>query len=111
MATSDRTAYYLRKYGITETEYQAILKDSNGVCWICRRPPKTRRLSVDHEHQRGEWKLRKLKHMAEIRTKVRGVLCSLCNRGLPKFRDNPELFERAALYLRTRPAQKVLTKR
>ena len=54
-----------RKYGITAKEYEALFKRQGGVCAICGRPPKTRRLHVDHCH----------------RTKVvRGLLCFRCNR-------------------------------
>jgi hypothetical protein len=55
-------------------------------CEICGRSPKDgRRLNVDHNHSTME---------------VRGLLCYTCNYGLPWFRDDPELLERAATYLR-----------
>lgn len=49
--------------GIAEYEYR--LKAQGGVCAICSKPPKRRRLCVDHNHRTG---------------KVRGLLCDLCNR-------------------------------
>jgi hypothetical protein len=73
-----------RTYGITIDQYNAMLEAQGGGCWICSRPPKKRRLCVDHNHKTGE---------------IRGLLCHLCNRGLAYYRDNPELFQRAALYL------------
>ena len=65
----------------------------NGVCAICKRPEKTidrkqnkfRRLAVDHCHNTD---------------KIRGLLCFECNTGIGKFKDNPQLIERAAEYIR-----------
>jgi hypothetical protein len=59
-----RSAYYKRTYGITIDEYDAQLAAQNGVCFICKAPPKTRKLSVDHNHATGE---------------VRKLLCQRCN--------------------------------
>ena len=61
-------AYRLRKsYGITMGEYNSMLESQGGVCKICGRYPKSRRLDIDHNHQTGE---------------IRGLLCHMCNRGL-----------------------------
>lgn len=58
------------------------LKASTKACVICGRKTK---LFVDHCH---------------ARLKVRGMLCLTCNSGLGYFRDDPELLEFAAAYLR-----------
>ena len=94
-----------RLYGITLAEYNRICTLSDGGCWICGSKPKTRRLHTDHKHAKGYKKLTP----AEKRLHVRGVLCAWCNAGLRKFRDQPQFFDRAAEYLRTYPAQKVLS--
>ncbi len=77
-----------KKYGITVVEYDSMLKAQCYVCWICRRPPKIRRLAVDHDHKK------------KGKESCRGLLCHRCNRGIQWFSDRPELLERAALYLR-----------
>ena len=38
-------------YGITLEEYNQILAEQGGVCAICKEPPGTIRLSVDHDHR------------------------------------------------------------
>jgi Recombination endonuclease VII len=73
------------RYGISSEEYNKIFKQQGGVCIICGLPPRKRSLHVDHNHETGE---------------IRGLLCHLCNVGLGHFRDNPDLLERAANYLR-----------
>jgi len=43
-------------------------------------------LSVDHNHLTGE---------------IRGLLCQRCNQGLGSFLENPEILNKAILYLKT----------
>lgn len=69
--------------GVTDAEYQALLTLQGGGCAICHRPPKTRRLHVDHDHATG---------------RVRGLLCHRCNRNLPTW-VTPEWLDRARDYL------------
>lgn len=94
----------LRNYGITVNEYESMLEDQGGVCWICQNPPKNNRLSVDHRHEKGE----KRRNPREKRPRVRGLLCWHCNLALGKFNDDPYLMRRAADYIETCPAQKRL---
>src|ERR1017187_3557095 len=80
----------LRKYGITADDYDRILSEQGGICALCGDPHGDRRryrLHVDHCHLSGV---------------VRGLLCSSCNFGIGHFGDDPERFERVALYLRAR---------
>jgi hypothetical protein len=81
----NREEHLKRRYGITVAQYDEMLANQNNVCWICKRPPKKKRLSVDHNHKTG---------------KVRGLLCYSCNyRLLPGAHEDPDVLLRAADYL------------
>lgn len=85
-----RDARLRRQYGIGASEFDAILHKQGGRCAICRATVgdgMNRPLYVDHCHKAGV---------------VRGLLCSSCNFGIGKFRDDPELLIKAADYLRGR---------
>lgn len=68
--------------GVISDELLAGIKATVTECVICGNEEP---LVVDHDHKTG---------------KVRGMLCNHCNRGLGHFRDDPELLEFAAQYLR-----------
>lgn len=75
------------KYGLTEEEYQQMLKAQRGRCAICRdtTPGAGQALFyVDHCH---------------ASEKVRGLLCHKCNTGLSNFKDKKHLLGRAIKYL------------
>lgn len=92
-------------YGLVEADYQQMLELQGGGCAGCGRPPKEdRRLDVDHKHQPGD----KKRQPWERASMVRGLLCHLCNRALGILRDNPEVLERLAAYLRNPPAATVV---
>lgn len=69
-----RASKYMSRYGITIEQYDAMFAAQGGVCAICDKPPKNRRLDVDHDHSTGQ---------------VRGLLCAPCNR-LVGFFENHE---------------------
>ncbi len=76
-----------KAYGITQLEYEGLLKSQNYRCAICSSDdPGTRvnRFSIDHCHKIG---------------KVRGLLCNSCNNGLGRFKDNVGILARAIGYL------------
>jgi hypothetical protein len=106
VARTARDSYLRRRYGITEAEYEAILKKQKGVCWICGKPPKKRRLHVDHLHVKRD------KHQLpeETRKRVRGLLCWACNGAIAKFRDDAQRLRKAAKYCDSWPAQRILKK-
>lgn len=64
-----------------------MIESQQGKCAICGDDQGDARwdtLSVDHDHETN---------------RVRGMLCSHCNRGLGHFRDDPELLLAVAAYL------------
>jgi hypothetical protein len=72
-------------YGISVEKYEHLYSEQSGKCAICSGDcPTGKRLSVDHDHETGE---------------VRGLLCSSCNNGLGRFKDDPELLRKAGDYL------------
>lgn len=82
---SERERHLKRKYGITLADYAELLKRQGGCCAICRRSePASKTLDVDHCHATG---------------RVRGLLCTSCNRMIGHSFDNPETLARAATYL------------
>jgi NMD protein affecting ribosome stability and mRNA decay len=73
------------KYNLSIEDYEALVQKQNGLCAICKQPPrgKMTRLSVDHDHTTGH---------------VRGLLCITCNRVLGFF-ENAEWHWAANAYL------------
>lgn len=56
----------LRRFGLTISQYDEMLKRQGGVCAVCGYPPRTRRLAVDHDHG--------------VSKRVRCLVCYNCNR-------------------------------
>lgn len=73
-------------YDITLADYDVMLEAQGNGCAICGRTPEEdgKRLAVDHDHENG---------------KVRGLLCSWCNRGIGLLQDSPVLLRSAANYI------------
>lgn len=87
----ERSARKLRKYGLTQDQYQQMLVAQGGTCKTCPatkfmpHPNDHRVLAVDHCHRTG---------------KVRGLLCSRCNilAGAMEMAGR-DLLDRLAMYL------------
>lgn len=79
----DRQYNLKSKYGISQYDYDQIWEAQSGLCAICGHTD-FKTLSVDHDHHTGI---------------VRGLLCTNCNQGLGKFKDNPNLLISAVAYL------------
>jgi len=77
----------LRKYGLTQEEYDRLLAEQGGRCPICLTTEGTDgdgEWSIDHDHETGQ---------------VRGLLCGHCNRAIGLLRDNIANLTRAQAYL------------
>ena len=61
------------------------MSDQGGKCWICQGDNGLKALCIDHDHKTNN---------------VRGLLCNLCNRAIGLLRDDPELIDKAAEYIR-----------
>jgi ribonuclease PH len=89
---STRSAYRWRKmkttYGITEGQYNRLLRAQGNKCVICsidHLDETGRRLQIDHNHTTG---------------KVRGLLCLRCNLAIGQFSESIDLLLSAIQYLR-----------
>lgn len=82
-----RNKRLIREYNITEELFNEILEMQGGKCAICQAEEcmTGKAFCVDHDHETME---------------VRGLLCINCNQGCGKFKDDPDLLEEAASYLR-----------
>ena len=91
-ANSDRYSeyQYLRRYGLTFPEVEALWNAQGGLCGICHQAIRLRgekgrdKAVVDHCHATGE---------------VRGLLCTPCNLMIGYASDNPETLRLAISYL------------
>lgn len=84
-----------QRYGLTLEAYRELEAKVTGKCEVCHKPPRCRkqwradsRLHIDHCHKTG---------------KVRGLLCTDCNRAIGLFEDDPAALFRAAEYVRREP--------
>lgn len=80
-----RRGYVLKKYGMTASQFDAMLASQDNRCAICRTDdPGNKPWAIDHCHDKGH---------------VRGILCSFCNLALGLFKDNPANLRAATAYL------------
>ena len=93
---SERERRLLKRYGITNDEYERLLLVREGCCWVCGKKPSGRRLHVDHDHKK------------KGRASIRGLVCWACNSMLQRGRDDPAILRSAADYLESAKAQEVL---
>jgi hypothetical protein len=73
------------KYGLTIDQYETMLEQQKGVCYMCEGVNSDRALAVDHCHTTGN---------------VRKLLCTTCNTLIGQAKDNIELLNKAINYLK-----------
>jgi hypothetical protein len=77
----------LRMYGLTQREWDVLVKRQGDRCAICRTDKpggRGERWHIDHDHLTG---------------RVRGLLCHRCNMGVGFFLDDPQIIKAAARYV------------
>ena len=74
-----------KKYGLTPERYDEMLENQNNACAICKTPKPITNMPVDHNHATG---------------KIRGILCSACNKALGHFKDDITTMQNAIIYIR-----------
>lgn len=81
-----RNCYLLHLYGITLDDYNTLFINQNGCCAICNKHQSEldETLNVDHCHKTS---------------KVRGLLCGACNRGIGKLKEDINILNNAIKYL------------
>lgn len=79
---------YIRKYGITEDDYNKMFDAQHGKCFICHTHQSELKikLAVDHNHSTG---------------KVRKLLCNNCNRTLGYVKENTTVLNNMIEYLKS----------
>ena len=78
----NRLAHKVNRYGITTEDYKLLLAKQSGNCAICKKEMGV--VNIDHCHETQ---------------KVRGLLCTSCNTGIGKLKDDIAILQNAVQYL------------
>ena len=75
-----------RKYNLSVIDYDALLREQDGRCAICRSDEAGGKglFHIDHSHATGH---------------IRGLLCTRCNLGIGALREDPLVLRAAIEYL------------
>lgn len=93
--TCSQRRWTLREeYGLTSTQFDALLASQGGGCAVCKTPDPGGRGTwhIDHDHTCCPGK-------RSCGACIRGILCSGCNIGLGHFGDDADRLMQAAAYL------------
>lgn len=92
-ALHDRQERLLRKWNITQEQWDAVWDFQQGRCFTCHKLFASNRLPcVDHDHKTGLW---------------RGIECTQCNYAIGERHDNAEWFRSVANYLDNPPTLRI----
>lgn len=86
MITKMRAQNLKFRFQISPEQYDQMFALQDGLCAICRRPPKKKRLAVDHDH---------------TTLRVRGLLCWWCNNRIVAKRNTVAMLEKAIAYIQS----------
>jgi len=88
-----RDEKYIRDYGITADDYEALLEQQGNVCKICHRPERNgKQLSIDHDHTCCPGR-------KSCGGCIRGLLCNRCNMGIGYLGEDLDRLQSAIDYL------------
>ncbi len=79
----ERSRHRLYTHGVTDQQFTELLTRQEYRCAICKKPV-DKSAHLDHNHETG---------------KIRGVLCSNCNRGIGHMQECPSILSSAIQYL------------
>lgn len=94
-----RRGWYLKsRFGITADQWNTMLIEQDGCCYLCADPLDPKHIHVDHSHAccPGD---------RSCGVCVRGLACRWCNQGVGQFRDDPDRMMRAAIALEVAEAK------
>lgn len=74
-----------KHYKLTLDDFNLMIENQNGKCYLCEQPISGKQIKVDHNHVTGQ---------------VRKLLCHNCNTSLGLMKENPDLLIKAAEYLK-----------
>lgn len=83
-AKENNRRWHLRKYGMTEEDYNELLIIQGGLCAICKKLPTEKYFVIDHCHNS---------------LKIRGLIHRTCNTAIGLLNDDANLVRLALEYL------------
>lgn len=106
---ASHASHVQRKYELPPELYQALLAWQGGVCYVCGKVPRGRRLAVDHDHHQAVLD----GHDADTGCPrcVRGLLCASddwgCNKTLAIALNDVAVAQRLLAYVQKPPLQRL----